>query len=219
MKSIRLQTTGRKGFSLLELLIAVIIMGILVSLVVFAFVRRSEEARISQALNDVDLIAEAEQQACVDTGYYCQLFLLDNAATTDTVTQWAPEGLALNKVFVDPKTDQMVPDSTIAWQRVRPLTSNPNRWRGPYSDFKGRLLWDFTGYGDMFGTPIDPWGNPYEFFTTYGWVSPLNGSVGQQVAPYWKTSGAASLKFDKCTIISPGPDGIIGTTDDIMRQF
>jgi len=210
MKMRNVLDRNRSGFSLLELLIAMIILSVLTVMVVFAFTKRADEARITNAMNAIRELAEGEEQICVHTGFFTQLYYLDDPATTDTVNR--PNNL--QGVFINPKTNpagQMVDDEDYIWQRIRPLPTNPNRHRGPYLEFKQQVTFD-----DNFnGTPVDPWGNVYMFFTPYGFVDPQLGVV----TPGGVSTPSGTLTYDRFTVVSCGPDGILNTSDDIKQQF
>ncbi len=203
--------TNRSAFTLLELLIAMIILGILAVMVVFVYTKRADDARETVALAAVEQLAEAEAQVGVHTGYYCQLYYLDEPVTTDTITM--PSNLS--GTFVDPRSNpsgQIITNANQVWNRIRPIMTNPNRWHGPYVDFKKQVL----NNSDNDGVPIDPWGNVYMFFTPYGYVDPFNKTVTQN---YVDSNGDAAAAVERPTILSKGPDGRLNTSDDIIRTF
>ncbi len=94
------------GFTLIEIMIVVVIIGILGALIVPNIISKPEEARVAAARNDLSAIATA-----------LEFYLLDNSTYPSTeqglealVTQpsgypeprnWNPEGY-LSKVYVDP---------------------------------------------------------------------------------------------------------------------
>lgn len=69
---------GRRGFSIIELLVAIIIIGILVAILVPIVSNRAEQARVARANSDLENIVESLQRQVVDTGYYTRLFALDD---------------------------------------------------------------------------------------------------------------------------------------------
>lgn len=69
---------ARSGFSIIELLVAIIIIGILVAIMVPIVSNRSEQARVARVEADLENIAEAMQRVAIDTGYYVRLFALDD---------------------------------------------------------------------------------------------------------------------------------------------
>ena len=59
------------------------------------------------------------------------------------------------------------------------------------------------------GSPLDPWGTPYYFYTPHGLVRGDNGVITQE------HYGDA---FDRYTIVSFGSDGVM-SGDDLFREF
>lgn len=85
---------GRHGFSIVELLIALIIIGILTSVLVPTISHRAEESRLTACKADLEVIAAAEDRVATDIGYYVRLFALDDLAKGDGVAETYP----LNRV-------------------------------------------------------------------------------------------------------------------------
>jgi len=77
MKAVSLKKS-RKGFSIIELLIAIIIIGILVAVIVPRLATRSELARQRAAKSDLEQLRMAEDHAGIDTGYFYRLYVLDD---------------------------------------------------------------------------------------------------------------------------------------------
>ena len=71
------------GFSIVELLIAVMIIAILALLLVPTVNRRAHEARLAAAQRELEAIATAEERVAADIGYYVRLFMLDDVARGD----------------------------------------------------------------------------------------------------------------------------------------
>lgn len=69
---------SQKGFSIIELLVAIIIIGILVAILIPIVSNRSEQARIARVNVDLENISEAMQRVAIDTGYYVRLFALND---------------------------------------------------------------------------------------------------------------------------------------------
>lgn len=86
----------------------------------------------------------------------------------------------------------------------------------PHETYMGPYL---TGYDDSriegpggdydIGTPLDPWGTPYYFYSPLGLIEPATDSISLRY------HGDA---FDRYTIVSHGPSGLPGG-DDLIRQF
>jgi general secretion pathway protein G len=106
----RLRVTA--GFTLIEIMVVVFILGLLVTLVAPKIIGRTDEARRTKALADVKGIEEALHLFKLDNGFY-------------------------------PTTDQ----------GLQALITRPSNARNYSPD----------GYLDKL--PIDPWGNPYVYFS------------------------------------------------------
>lgn len=103
----------QRGFTLLEIMVVVVILGILAALVVPKIIQRPEEAKIVKAKQDVLAIENAMELYKLDNG---------NFPTTE--------------------------------QGISALTSKPTLAPVPSN-------WQVGGY--LKRTPIDPWGNPYQY--------------------------------------------------------
>jgi len=100
------------GFTLIEIMVVVFILGLLVTLVAPKIIGRTDEARRTKALADIKGIEEALHLFKLDNGFY-------------------------------PTTDQ----------GLQALVTRPSNARNYNPD----------GYLDR--VPIDPWGNPYAYFS------------------------------------------------------
>jgi len=72
------ERNNRIGYTIVELLVAVIIIGILTSIIVPTFMKRAESARVGAALSDLNTLKDALERAEIDTGYLYRLYVLDN---------------------------------------------------------------------------------------------------------------------------------------------
>ncbi|MFI5394509.1 MAG: type II secretion system major pseudopilin GspG [Candidatus Binatia bacterium] len=103
---------ARAGFTLIEIMVVVFILGLLVTLVAPKIIGRTDEARRTKALADIKGIEEALHLFKLDNGFY-------------------------------PTTDQ----------GLQALVTRPSNARNYNAD----------GYLDKL--PVDPWGNPYVYFS------------------------------------------------------
>jgi general secretion pathway protein G len=116
------------GFTLIEIMVVVFILGLLVTLVAPKIIGRTDEARRTKALADVKGIEEALHLFKLDNGFY-------------------------------PTTDQ----------GLQALVTRPSNARNYSPD----------GYLDKL--PIDPWGNPYVYFSDgQDYIVKSYGADGQE---------------------------------------
>ena len=119
---------ARAGFTLIEIMVVVFILGLLVTLVAPKIIGRTDEARRTKALADIKGIEEALHLFKLDNGFY-------------------------------PTTDQ----------GLQALVTRPSNARN-YSP---------EGYLDKL--PIDPWGNPYVYFSDgQDYIVKSYGADGQE---------------------------------------
>lgn len=95
-----------KGFTLIEIMVVVVIIGILAMVVVPSIVSRPDEARIARARQDVNSVVQALDLYRLDNGYYPSqqqgIQALVTKPTTDPVPRnWSSNGY-LAKLPEDP---------------------------------------------------------------------------------------------------------------------
>jgi len=241
--------TGKKrAFSVVELLVAVIIIMILASIAIPVLTNRSSQARLAKAESDLEHIQNAEERIAIDSGYFFRLYVLDDVIGGDgTGTGQSGDRIDgirdehLNalysrdkQIFIAPDTQRML-DATQAQITYDRLVSSETAFgfNGPY------LSWQDDPDNNDIGN--DPWGNDYLLFTQYGLVNePLGdltfdeSSEGKGATIGWPPDAPSKQvrvdKFGRPTILSMGPDGLpgdwenqttpeFGTGDDMFRQF
>ena len=238
-----------RGFSIIELLIAIIIIGILVAIIVPRLATRSEQARRRAAESDLEEIRKAEEHAGIDTGYYYRLYVLDDNRGRDGYG-WGDsmdvnDGLgdetinhvALNptRMYINYTTGDIYPDisASIIYTRMMQNETAFN-WNGRY------ITWHKDS--DRNDIPDDPWGHDYLFFTPKTWSL---SSIGALVLePYGIVVQSCSIDangnvvsggdykcdiFDRFVILSLGANGLpgdgsgpgatFGTGDDIIQKW
>ena len=109
-----------RGFSIIELLVAIIIIGILVAVLVPVISNRTEQARQSTARADLDNLATQQERAAVDSGFYIRLFALND--------QLRGDGIPFNRDQndnnrVDGLTDYLVATHSTTSQRITACSS------------------------------------------------------------------------------------------------
>lgn len=68
----------RRAFSIVELLVAVIIITVLATMAIPIVQNRVDQARLTRAQHEMDALADAENRVEADTGYYVRLFMLND---------------------------------------------------------------------------------------------------------------------------------------------
>ncbi len=229
-----------RGFTIVELLIAVVIIGVLTAIILPIYVSRAEEARLTAARADLESIATAQQQAAIDTGYFYRLFVLDDVTggdavapdvLTDRIDGIADEilrGDALNmpQIFVDTKLGNVVTPGAPVFNRLL-LGDEMLTWKGPYINITRKVGPKIVIPNTPISTPVDPWGSQYLFFTRLGVMQEPAGLIQANWADSVSGGNYIANVFDRPTVLSLGPnklpgDGIssaFGTDDDIIRQF
>ena len=61
--------TGRKGFTLTEIMLVLLIIGMIAAIAVPSFVQSRQNARRNVCLNNLRLISAAKEQAALENGY------------------------------------------------------------------------------------------------------------------------------------------------------
>ncbi|GAB4321738.1 MAG: hypothetical protein Kow0059_16540 [Candidatus Sumerlaeia bacterium] len=221
------------AFSIVELLVAIIILGILVAIIVPRLASRTELARLRKAQADLEMIQNAQERASIDTGYLYRLYALDDNPDGDGIGYGAindvNDGIKdehLNTVIANPVQMFIYPSGSNVGQLVDPgraaalyvtLSNNETgfNWNGPYVTYQAdKTNLNANNFPD--NIPDDPWGNNYLFFTREGLVQEFDDNtgapVGQIVVTYQATNGASydTRVFDRATILSMGPNGLPG---------
>ncbi|MDF1503702.1 prepilin-type N-terminal cleavage/methylation domain-containing protein [Roseisolibacter sp. H3M3-2] len=81
-----MQTNNRKGFSLIELLIVVVIIGILAAIAIPKFANTKEKAYIAQMKSDLKNLASAQESYFADNNAYANLAAIQAAPYSWTVS-------------------------------------------------------------------------------------------------------------------------------------
>jgi prepilin-type N-terminal cleavage/methylation domain-containing protein len=232
------------GFTIIELLIAVIILGILVMIIIPRISNRTKQAKINACLSELKELAEAERRLEIDYGYYGRFYMLDDVAGGDQIANGnvsvTPKDTIDGIADEDPTNvlTGIVPNPNsqnyFVYIAQDPLDTNDGllivnsynfidetRYTGPYINYRRemRVIPD-NDTSDLMDIPLDPWNSPYLLFTKKGLVDEftstqfelLNGPTavlavngdGQILAT------PETAIFDRLTILSLGPDSMIG---------
>lgn len=203
----------KRGFTLTEMLVVMVIIGLLATIAIPVYISRMEDARVRLAKGEEREIAQAEEQCALIHGYYVPFQVLDDlpepppyTRTGDTLYDDSRSQIYLVNPLIRPelqKGRQFQLDSTTA--RIQRMVDS---WEGPFLNPQ-RV---YTGtqvdprdpnWINRLDFPLDPWGTPYLFY------SPL-GIIGSSA---YKSNG----DFSNLTISFS--DGAIPSSDTDARGF
>lgn len=66
----RISARSRRGFTLIELVVVLLILAILAAMIVPRFISRTEDAKVAKAMSDIASLSSALDQFRIDTGRY-----------------------------------------------------------------------------------------------------------------------------------------------------
>jgi prepilin-type N-terminal cleavage/methylation domain-containing protein len=228
-----------KGFSIIELLIAIIIIGILVAVIIPRLATRSELARQRTAKSDLEQIRNAQERAGIDTGYYYRIYVLDDNIGGDGIGSGATNDIndgirdeALNtiaqnpiRLFINVNTGEFLPDTAAVIQYTNLIGNETSfGWNGRYITWQRDIYgFDHDAQGNLIpdDIPDDPWNHDYLFFTSRGLVLEPYGVIVDAcgIDSFGNLSSGGSydcLRFDRFTLLSLGGDGLPGSQPDYI---
>jgi prepilin-type N-terminal cleavage/methylation domain-containing protein len=221
----------RGGFSIMEVLVAVMIIGVLAVILVPVLTSRAREARVAACESELRELAEAQKSVAIQTGYFLRLYALDDlpgsaaiaAGGTADVSRIVDEGFNTfvsnpKFMFIDPTTNSPLSAALADAQFNKILLESMYGWKGPFCNFKRdekpNESWPTPGMGTggwtlpthIHGIPNDPWGNDYLLFVRQGLIPEPNG---YPVVPVVSVDAIdySTVVFDRPTILSLGPNG------------
>ena len=229
-----------RGFSIIELLIAIIIIGILVAVIIPVLLNRAEEARVRAAESDLQHLQDAEERAGINTGYLYRFYVLDDVLGGDGFGPYNPndyiDGIRdehLNvgmqfptRIFIEYKTGQFSQNYQNLYSQ---LTRNETAfgWQGAYVNYHHLRDIDTNDIAE------DPWGEEYLLFTNSGKLVDQFQGILVETFYFFASDTLSTVPiywpfFDRFTVLSTGANGapgdgtsnaIFGTDDDLYRQF
>lgn len=214
------------GFTILEILIAVIIIGVLVAVAVSRYTQRTDDAKYNTARSEMLQFVKAEQAIELDTGYYVSLRVINDLHGN------YPNGvLGWWEYPIEMEYGNAI--DTSGQYSSKPNNALAGDWQGPYMQFKqkgpqGNLLGVYTNDAlpetspeTMYGIPLDPWGNPYRLYGPY-YNNAFNAGanvVDPTVAPGYIFDRFVIVSFGKNTTRDFDKGAIGNTGDDIIVPF
>lgn len=162
---------------------------------------QSQPGSVTAAQAELQALGNALDTCALTTLYYVSLETLNDinfAQSPPTIDYLNFEG----GTFVIPTAL-----GRFSASRINLLTA-PNAWSGPYINYQPNRVAG-VGSGYDVGSPLDPWGRPYLFFSPFGL---LRGDTGSVTLEYYGDA------FDRYTLVSLGQDGVV-SSDDLWRQF
>ena len=247
MKQFPQTLSGRRGFTIVELVVAFIIIAILAAVLVPTLVNRAQQAKIAAAQADLVHLGDAQERAGIDIGYMLRIYVLDDVSSDgDGIGSTDPDDVIESISDLAAMTGYTTPERIFINLASENYSTNnatlyakmiaESNYNGPY------LQWQRDVNGNDW--PDDPWGSDYLFFTRAGVIYPPvgtstgtipDGSGDFQPDYAYEIDGTAEVApadvFDRPTFLSLGPngqpgdgsgsatDGRFGRGDDLVHQI
>jgi prepilin-type N-terminal cleavage/methylation domain-containing protein len=195
------------AFTLIELLVVIAIIAILVGLLFPAFKAVQNQARQTQAKNDLTQIVNAVNAYYTDYGKY-------PLVTTDTV--YGPAGSLNDGLFYTLRAVAMGANAGDVANPRKIVFINPPYVKDPANPRSG--IGTTTGAGQYY----DPWGTPYRIAIDGDYNNSLTNPYGnnQGAGPSPATIGGISWCLGKDQVLGSTPpsngNGIYTNSDDVI---
>lgn len=210
----------KRAFTLLELLVVVLILGLLSTIAVGVYVRQVERARIAAAKSTISAIELAVERYQIDTGDY-------PPSGSGPLPYTGPATFEGNGYL------QAALMTSLSGSSSAPLSP---RWQGPYLTVKNEILGDINGYRlDDPNSPatgvqrgelqiLDPWQSPYRYVRSRSQVNAADtdqyafngGTVLPTAHPFATTE--TFYNANTFQVVSKGPNGVTGGTNLVGRE-
>ncbi|MGI8906585.1 MAG: type II secretion system protein GspG [Candidatus Sumerlaeaceae bacterium] len=208
----------KKGFSMIELLVVILILGLLATLAVGLFSKQVEKARYAKARTTIAALELAINRYQIDVGSYPP----SGTGNLSGPTSFEGSGMLELALLHSMSGNTSAPAS--------------NRWQGPYISVKEEDLGNLNGIPLREADPqpapgevqfLDPWKSPYRYVRCCG-SSSDNYSVNNATRlPSTHPYAATEIWYNPSTfqIVSNGHNGTtfgapnIGLEDDDVTNF
>jgi hypothetical protein len=164
-------------------------------------------ARETAALAECKALADAEEMSAIYSGFYVSLEALNDTTfqQTNEPYDWINNG---GGCFVMRPIKGRFEGNRFTFTSGGLL--DPKAWNGPFVNFNGGVQTGNLPYDQ--GAPLDPWGNPYLFYTPLGLARGDSGSI---------TLEGWGDRFDRYAVVSMGSNGVADPNggDDLVYVF
>jgi len=197
---------GAAGFTLLEMMVVIALIGLLLGLVAVAVGRQSQAGRVAEAR------ARIEQFALLLESY------------RDRTGDYPPATLALLGVRDANAVNEGIEAAVAALRAASYGGRRPEeRWLANGDGDASKSLKAHDGSTALLEL-VDPWDNPVAYFASRSYDAPGTYRVGEEGATEDVTVRAAvnprtgaPWQFDSFQLRSAGPDGLFETDDDLAN--
>jgi prepilin-type N-terminal cleavage/methylation domain-containing protein len=227
----KISKNNQLGFTILEILIAVIIIGVLVAVAISRYTQRTDDAKNTTARSEMQQLVKAEQAVELDTEYYVSLRVLNDIHGGPTPIMNNSMGWWEYPIELEPG---LAIDTSGAYA-AKNNVDLAGDWQGPYMQFKqqgprSNLLGVYTNdelpetnSETKYGIPLDPWGSPYRFYGPYYSNAFNAGAINPDsvLTPGFLFDRFAIVSFGKNTTrdFDKGLPGSGNIGDDIIIYF
>lgn len=241
-----------RGFTLTELLVVMVIIGLLSTIIVPVYISRMEDARIRVARAECREIAQAEEQCAILHGFYVPFQVLDDmpkrtGSPAGDYIDREPDSIKVVDPMIRPDIQRLRAGGqfSFAMRDTNTRIGNLiNHWSGPFITPQrvydvpggysvGNPAWETSSEARL-DFPIDPWGEPYRFYSPEGIIGAqalVTGSTtGYNTDTYFdgQLTTLGDRNFPRYAVVSFGKDnlpdvssgGALSTNlDDIVYLF
>ncbi|MFP4379028.1 MAG: type IV pilin protein [Candidatus Sumerlaeia bacterium] len=235
------QSSKKRGVTMTELLVVVVIISLLATIAVPVYLNKVEQSRIATARQEVRLIAEAEEACGILHGFYVPLQMLDDLIYDQNTQQSSNprtddldfERQAINPYLIDVTLN--VEDQRGFQVQLNDWTTDAKvsqlylNWAGPFLNPNRVAFRDDIALNEVsenpyvhYDFPLDPWGVPYRFYSPIGIIGTnayVDAIPGTSNSTSWQNFSDGLLstqddKYDRFAIVSYGPDRESGNAID-----